>query len=116
MSGAPNLIHFDLIAALIGPPRSDTEDDDDEEDSLREITLLLLRSLYAQSHAQLESSEQELDLLRSTPPSPPPQPRHETGDEAEDTWRLDMPRPQGGSDGKGPLLDPTGKVRGSQNL
>lgn len=105
-----------MIAALLAPAKRDTDDDEDDEDAVRDITLLLLRSLYGQSHAQLESSEQELDLLRTAPPSPPTQPQREVDDEPENTWKLDAPHPQGGPDGKGPLLDPSGKVGGPCSL
>ena len=60
--------------------------------------------------------KQELELLRNAPPSPihsPPRdiedPRDKQRKEDEEMWKLDIPVP-GGPDGKGPLLDPTGKV------
>lgn len=111
---------FDLISSLLPSPSStknEEEDLDSEVDQiLRETILLLLRLLYAHSNAQLQSMMQELELLRNAPPSPihsPPRdiedPRDKERKEDEEMWKLDIPVP-GGPDGKGPLLDPTGKV------
>ncbi|OBZ65691.1 Methylenetetrahydrofolate reductase 2 [Grifola frondosa] len=111
---------FELVASLLPDPvhvsstAGDEEDDADTEDILREATLLLLRLTYAQAHTQLESMEQELELLRNAPPPPPSQsplhdPRAAKERETSDMWRLDAPLPPGGPDGKGPLLDSTGK-------
>ena len=111
---------FDLISSLLPTPSS-TKNEGEELDSevdqiLRETILLLLRLLYAQSNAQLQSMKQELELLRNAPPSPihsPPRdiedPRDKQRQEDEEMWKLDIPVP-GGPDGKGPLLDPTGKA------
>jgi immunoglobulin-binding protein 1 len=111
---------FDLISSLLPSPSS-TKNEGEELDSevdqiLRETILLLLRLLFAQSNAQLQSMKQELELLRNAPPSPnhsPPRdiedPRDKQKKEDEEMWKLDIPVP-GGPDGKGPLLDPTGKV------
>ena len=116
---APEDTDFDLISSLL--PSLSTKNEEKELDSdvdqiLRETILLLLRLLYAQSNAQLQSMKQELELLRNAPPSPihsPPRdiedPRDKHKKEDEDMWKLDIPVP-GGPDGKGPLLDPTGKV------
>lgn len=61
--------------------------------------------------------KQELELLQNAPPSPihPPSkniedPREKQRQEDENLWRLDIPV-SGGPDDKGPLMDPTGKVR-----
>lgn len=109
---------FELIASLLPDPSAkpieDDEEDTDAEDVLREATLLLLRLTYGQAQAQLQSLEQEIQILRSAPPRPseaPEDPRHAREREANDVWRLDAPMPQGGPDGKGPLLDSSGKVR-----
>ncbi|KZP21163.1 TAP42-like protein [Athelia psychrophila] len=107
---------FDLISSLLPPPSSTQADfDDDDEDSemdeiLRETTLLLLRLTYALSQGQLESMDQELELLRSAPPPPPDQTptddrRGKVKDE-DDIWKLDTPVVSAAS---GPLLDPSGK-------
>jgi immunoglobulin-binding protein 1 len=116
---------FHLISSLLpSPPEpksSATPDDDDEPDSemddiLREATILLLRLCYAQAHSHLESMELELELLRTAPPSPPRHSQPPTDDrrgkvrESEsDMWKLDAPSNLG-ADGKGPLLDSSGKV------
>ena len=112
---------FDLISSLLPSPSSNKNEgeelDSDADQVLRETILLLLRLLYAQSNTQLQSMIQELELLRNAPPSPihsPPRdiedPRDKRRKEDEEIWKLDIPVP-GGPDGKGPLLDPTGKVR-----
>ncbi|KAH9843159.1 TAP42-like protein [Rhodofomes roseus] len=109
---------LELIASLL-PDSSvkpsgldDDDDDDDTEDILREATLLLLRLTYGQAHAQLQSLEQEIRLLRSAPSRPleaSDDPRRSKDRENNDMWRLDAPLPQGGPDGKGPLTDSSGK-------
>lgn len=79
---------------------------------------MLLRLLYAQSQVQLEGLQQEEELLQMAPPSPELRGQLVEHDERtrrrEDEasmWRLDDVRPTGGPDGKGPLLDSSGKVR-----
>ena len=89
--------------------------DSETDDILRGTVLLLLRLLYVHASTQLQSMEQELELLRKAPPSPKIGPegvdeRDKKRKVEDDQWRLDIPVP-GGPDGKGPLLDPTGKVR-----
>lgn len=111
---------FELIASLL-PSYSaaqstlEAEEDEEAEDVLRKATLLLFRLTYTQAQTQLESLEQELELLRSMPPPPPSsedaRQRQGKAKDQDDMWRLDAPRPSGGPDGKGPLLDPSGKVR-----
>jgi TAP42-like family len=122
-----NPADFDLIASLLPSPTryksSTAPDDDDEEpdsetdDILREATILLLRLCYAQAHSHLESMELELELLRTAPPSPPTSSQLRTDDwrgkareSNNDVWKLDAPRSSLGHDGKGPLLDSSGKV------
>ena len=109
---------FALITSLLPSPSStssvDDEDEDDSEtdDILREATLLLLRLTYTQARGQLEGTDQELELLRSAPPSPSSSvPTLEKGkgksrDEG-DMWKLEVPAR---SNGGGPLLDLSGKV------
>ena len=76
--------------------------------------MLLFRLTYTQTQSHLESLEQELELLRSMPPPLPTiedarrRPDKET--QQDELWRLDVPKPTGGPDGRGPLLDPNGKV------
>lgn len=111
---------FDLLASLLPADIKDSSREGEEADSeteeiLRETTLLLLRLLYAHASGQLQSMEQELDLLRNAPPSPIMGPddeedkRSKKRKEEENEWKLDVPIP-GGPDGKGPLLDSEGKV------
>ncbi|KAG6820652.1 hypothetical protein H0H93_013851 [Arthromyces matolae] len=116
---APN--DYDLIASLLPSKPSSTDDDEDELDSetddiLRKSILLLLRLKYAQSQASLDNLKQELELLSNAPPSPPRAPRQEDdrrrkGRESDqDMWKLDAPLSNSGRDGKGPLMDSSGKV------
>lgn len=60
--------------------------------------------------------KQEVELLQNAPPSPIHSPSEDIEDprdkqrqKEKEIWKLDIPVP-GGPDGKGPLLDPTGKV------
>lgn len=112
---------FDLISSLL-PKKSEADEEEEEdsesEDILRETTLLLLRLCYAQSQSQLLSLSQELELLQNAPRMPPPPPSRPDNDRRgkeraaeSDMWKLDAPQARGGPDGKGPLLDPAGKVR-----
>jgi hypothetical protein len=108
---------FDLIRSLlpstVTPQVSDDDDDDDSEtdEILREAVLLLLRLNYAQAYSQLESMDQELELLRTVPPPPRPGPpsddRKNKMKDQDDMWKLDTKSPVGES---GPLLDSSGKV------
>ncbi|KAG1858045.1 TAP42-like protein [Suillus subalutaceus] len=107
---------FDLIRSLlpstVTPQVSDDDDEDDSEtdEILREAVLLLLRLNYAQAYSQLESMDQELELLRNAPPPPRPGPasddRKNQLKEQDDMWKLDTKSPVGES---GPLLDSSGK-------
>jgi immunoglobulin-binding protein 1 len=115
---------MDLIASLLpGPKHPGTADEnvdsDDDEDSetaelLRKTTLFLLRLTYTRALSRLESAEQEVTLLHSMPPPPSSRPQDDPRDAArkteEEKWRLDRPVPSGGPDGRGPLMDASGKV------
>ena len=113
--------NIELIASILPDPAkqsSDTteETDADTEEILREALILLLRFIYAEAQTQLERTTEELDLLRNAPPLPPQQPPSDDPRVAkkrveDDMWKLDAPLNRGGPDGKGPLLDPQGKVR-----
>ncbi|KAF9265684.1 hypothetical protein L218DRAFT_957310 [Marasmius fiardii PR-910] len=116
---------FDLIASLLPSSTANQHDQVEEEEdlqideALRKAIILLVRLCFAQAHSQLQSMDQELELLRTAPPRvlPParpaensPEDRRDKEKESErDMWRLDAPRPTGGPDGKGPLLDSSGK-------
>lgn len=105
---------FDYIDSLLPSSSDSAEDEDDEnEHLLRTTTLVLLRLFFVQAHSQLESLQQELELLRSMPERPPSPPQPDAREVArqaeEDRWRLDKPLPAGGIDGKGPLLDSSGR-------
>lgn len=115
---------FDLISSLLPLPSLSTRADEDEEedletdDILREATLLLLRLTYAQAHGQLESMDQELELLYSAPLPPQGQaPSEEDGTkkrkEGDDMWKLDAPQRTSGGEA---LLDPSGKVGGASRI
>ena len=105
---------FELIASLlpISPSEGVTDEDDTElEDILRETALILLVLFFGQAYANLESLDQELELLRNMPPPPPSEDvRAGKRKEQDDMWRLDAPIATGGPDGKGLLLDSSGKV------
>lgn len=94
--------------------REEEELDSETEEILRETTLLVLRLFYARAMTQLQSMEQELELLRNAPPSPmlgpeSEDPRDKHRNTEENDWKLDIPL-AGGPDGKGPLMDAQGKV------
>ncbi|KAJ6500761.1 TAP42-like protein [Mycena sanguinolenta] len=111
---------FDLISSLL-PKRpeggaEEEEEDSESDDILRETTLLLLPLYYVKAASQLLSLAQELELLQNAPRMPLPPPSRAENDRRSkeraaegDMWKLDAPSPRGGPDGKGPLLDPTGK-------
>lgn len=111
---------FDLIASLLPAPsegKEAKESDTETDEILRETTLILLRLLYAQAQGQLEGLQQEEELLKMAPPSPEirggsleQDERVRRREEEASMWRLDAPRPSGGPDGKGPLLDSSGRI------
>lgn len=104
---------FDIIRSLLPSAQADDEDEDDSEtdEILRETVLLLLRLNYAQAHSQLESMDQELELLRSAPlppgPGPPLDDRRNKPNDQDDMWKLDTISRVSES---GPLVDSSGKV------
>ena len=113
--------NIELIASVLPDPSQKTEDsaaeemDGDSEEVVREAIILLLRFIYAEAQTQRESTSQELELLRNAPPPAPRQtpsddPRTAKKRAEDDMWKLDAPINKGGPDGKGPLLDPQGKV------
>jgi immunoglobulin-binding protein 1 len=104
---------FDLIASILPSGAGEDDDDDDESDDiLREATLLLLRLMYTQARNQLDSTEQEFELLRSAISQQRSAPNDDQPDDGRtkekqdsDIWKLDRPDPS-----TGPLLDPKGRV------
>ena len=104
---------YELIASLLPSSSAEEEDETDDPEQLRELTQLLLRLCWAKATTSSESMRQEAELLRSMPSpesrGPPPQTGRRTED--DDMWRLDPSERRGGPDGKGPLLDPRGRVR-----
>jgi hypothetical protein len=112
---------FSLILSLLPAsstqvPEGEGELDLETDEILRETTLVLLRLLYARAASQLSSLEQELQLLKDAPPIPENEPVDEVENprekkrvEENDNWKLDLPFGRG-PDGKGPLLDESGRV------
>ncbi|KAG8708727.1 hypothetical protein FRC09_001073 [Ceratobasidium sp. 395] len=84
------------------------EDDDMDDETLRELSILLLRLLFTQANASLLQLSQELQLLQNMPLALPPTQNAESSQPKDDTWRLD-PTPRGGPNGKGPLMDAKGR-------
>ncbi|KAF8511153.1 serine/threonine protein phosphatase PP2A-associated protein [Hysterangium stoloniferum] len=98
---------LDLIASML-PSSDEAQQDDDDEEILRQIYLLIVRLVWVQAHSQLESMDQEMELLRNAP-SPEPEPQPQAREDRETMWRLDPSVPRGGPDGKGPLMDSSGR-------
>ena len=100
---------FDHIGSLL--PRAGARDEDDEsewDEHVRELAIHLLQLFWIQTWCQLDSLDQEVELLRNAPPSPKSR-QHTTAEKDMDAWRLDAP-PTNMLDGRGPLLDQSGKV------
>lgn len=105
----PESTDFDHIASLLPKIGAGDEDDESEWDEhLRELSIHLLRLFWIQAWSQLDSLEQETELLHNAPPSPKSKPQTTPENDAG-TWRLDAPPPNIPS-GRGPLLDQSGKV------
>lgn len=84
----------------------DGDEEDGDEDALRESYLLAIRLIWVQAQTKAESMEQELELLRNVPPLPPSQ----RSEKLDDMWRLDPSIRKEGLDGRGPLMDSSGRV------
>ncbi|GAW00403.1 serine/threonine protein phosphatase PP2A-associated protein [Lentinula edodes] len=108
---------FDLLSSLL-PSAMDEEEEDSSstDDVLRETTLLLIRLFFSQAQTQLQNMNQELELLRTAPPSASTaMSRLEDDDDRrgkhkeseENMWKIDAPTPKVGAGG--PLLDEAGK-------
>ncbi|KAG8700458.1 hypothetical protein FRC08_004694 [Ceratobasidium sp. 394] len=108
--------NYDALRALLPPSKPhagsvNTEEDDIDMDdeSLRELSILLLRLLFTLANASLLQLSQELELLKNMPPPPGPSAQSTQGSQPnDDTWRLDQ-TPRGGPDGRGPLMDAKGR-------
>jgi len=112
---------YDLILSLLPASQTKSSDGAEELDSetdevLRETTFILLRLFYAQASSQLQSLGQEKQLLNTTPPrsdstgsSAMSDPRSKKRKEEEEAWKLDL-QLGGGPDGRGAILDASGKV------
>jgi immunoglobulin-binding protein 1 len=101
---------FDHVSSLLPGTYAGDEDDEPEWDEhIRELSIHLLQLFWVQVWGQLDSLEQEIQLLRNAPPSPTDRPQ--AGSEGDaDAWRLDTPAPTKLLDDRGPLLDQSGKV------
>lgn len=106
---------YDLVDSIISLPStapSKPTDDDDIDDELehfiRKLTLLLIRLQWGQAASQMDSIDQEFELLYKAPEEDKRFGSALPEDE-DQTWRLDfVSRPL---DPKGPLLDASGRVR-----
>lgn len=105
---------FDLVDSIVTvgkPSHSQHSEDDDVDDELerfiRKCTLLLIRLQWAQAATQMDSIDQELELLYMAPEEDRRFGARVPEDE-DRTWRLDfVNRPINAS---GPLLDSSGRV------
>lgn len=112
--------NFDLIASLLpsdSEVKGEKEIASETDEVLRETILILLRLLYAQAQGQVEMLAQEMEMIKMMPSSPQLEAQRAEQDERmkrreeeASMWRLDAPRPSGGPDGKGPLMDSSGRV------
>lgn len=95
---------------------NDDEKNDQVDEVLRELTILALRMMYVQTLSNIQSLLQEQELLKNAPPEPEIPPTYDQDErkkaqkKQDDIWKLDAPRLTGGPDGRGPLLNPQGKV------
>ncbi|KAF9651466.1 hypothetical protein BDM02DRAFT_3178726 [Thelephora ganbajun] len=100
---------FDHIASLLLQTGTGGKGNESEWDEhVRELSIHLLRLFWIQAWSQLDSLDQEIELLRNAPPSPRSGPQTTTEKDA-DAWRLDAPPPTGVLDSRGPLIDQSGK-------
>jgi hypothetical protein len=96
----------------------------DDEELLRQMTLLAIRLCWMKAHGAISLLEAERDLLKKAPPDEGEgeelarekdekerQRQRQLQRDKDMSWRLDPTRRGGGPDGRGPLLDPRGRVR-----
>ena len=104
---------YDLVNSILSlyssssKPSEDDDIDDEVEQFIRKLTLLLVRLHWAQAATQMDSINQEFELLYLAPEEDK---RFGASIPVEEdkTWRLDfVHRPV---DPDGPLLDASGKV------
>ncbi|QRV99748.1 Type 2A phosphatase-associated protein 42 [Ceratobasidium sp. AG-Ba] len=107
--------NYDAIRALLAPAsnhagsvNTEDEDDDMDDETLRELSILLIRLLLTQANASLLQISQEIELLRTMPPTTVSAQNPEQTQSNDDTWRLDQVS-RGGPDGRGPLMDTKGR-------
>jgi immunoglobulin-binding protein 1 len=73
---------------------------------------MVLKFYYMQSHSQLRSMSEEIQLLRLARQTEHPYDSG-TSTDADNTWKLDQPS-RIGLPNSGPLMDSTGKVHQSE--
>jgi hypothetical protein len=90
------------------PLEDDDELDSDLEQFIRKLTLLLIRFQWAQAATQMDSIDQELDLLLKAPEE---EKRFgaDIREEEDRTWKLDFVNRKL-TDPNAPLLDSSGRV------
>ncbi|GAB1518023.1 Type 2A phosphatase-associated protein 42 [Rhizoctonia solani] len=107
--------NYDSIRMLIssgashaGSVNVDDDDLDMDDETRRELTITLLRLLYAQTQSSLQQIKEEAQILQNMPSPSSSHSQPETSKRNDDTWRLDT-TPRGGPDGRGPLMDSQGR-------
>ncbi|CAE6357709.1 unnamed protein product [Rhizoctonia solani] len=107
--------NYDSIRMLVsggashaGSVNADDDDLDMDDETRRELTIVLLRLLYAQAQSSLQQIVDEVQILRNMPPPSSSHSQPEPNKPSDDTWRLDI-TPRGGPDGRGPIMDSQGR-------
>ncbi|ELU36390.1 sister chromatid cohesion-related protein [Rhizoctonia solani AG-1 IA] len=95
-------------ASHAGSVNVDDDDLDMDDETRRELTITLLRLLYAQTQSSLQQIKEEAQILQNMPSPSSSHSQPETSKRNDDTWRLDT-TPRGGPDGRGPLMDSQGR-------